>query len=286
MVLILKSISDYYKLYSIMEKEISNTTIELIVEWDFLEPMDVLILTQFIIRQKQRSCNITVSASNKKILEYLTAISIVEFCSKNVDISRTLDAIPSYTAMPIRRVEKETMSEYINSTQIYFKLFCDGKDLSMLDLCLSELINNVYDHSHSPIGAYVFCQYYPKSKEIKMAVSDLGIGIPMSVNNYKIENKEPILTSKESVLWALEENKTIQSIPQNRGKGLDNVKTFMQSNSCFWRLYTNDVLMNGGPIDLLFKDNPIAFFKGTLAQLDIKIEKLPNSVVFEESDWY
>lgn len=286
MVLLIGSVSDYFKLYSILEKEISETNIELNIERSFLEPLDVLIITQFIIRQKQRGCNIIVSSYYKNLLDYLKAISIVDFCNTNIDTARTIEAIPSYTAMPIRRVEKETMGEYIKSTQNYFKSFCEGKDSSMLDLCLSELINNVYDHSHSPIGAYVFCQYYPKSKEIRMAVSDLGIGIPMSVNNYNRENDRPTISSKECVSWALELNKTTQSIPQNAGKGLDNVKSFMRANSCVWRLFTNDVLLNGYPSGLRYEENPISFFKGTLAQLNIKIEQLPNREVIEELDWF
>jgi anti-sigma regulatory factor (Ser/Thr protein kinase) len=91
-------------------------------------------------------------------------------------------AVPDFSAMPIRRVEKESMFEYIMETEKYFKSICGHKDLAMLNLCMSELINNVYDHSFSSIGAYVFCQYYPESHEIKMAVSDYGIGIPKSVN--------------------------------------------------------------------------------------------------------
>ena len=147
--------SDYFKLYSILEKEMSGAKISIVVERISLEPMEVLILTQFIIRQKQRDCSIEITAKGD-VLNYLNAIHISDFCIQNLDNPCTLEAISSYTAMPIRRVEELSMMEYIEGTQAYFKNFSPGKDLGMLNLCLSELINNVYNHAHSPIGAYVF----------------------------------------------------------------------------------------------------------------------------------
>ncbi len=282
---ILKSINDYFKLYSIMRKELSNINIELIIEKSFLEPTDILILTQFIIKQNQRNCEITVSASDSNVLDYLKAIKIVDFCSKNIDMATTLDAIENYTAMPIRRVEEESMFSYIDSTQKYFRSFCDGKDLSMLDLCLSELINNVHNHSHSSIGAYVFCQYYSSQNEIKLAVSDLGIGIPMSVNSFNKSKNQKELSSRECVIWALKENMTTKSIPQNMGKGLDIIKSFMGKTNLTWKLYTNDVLMNGYPSGIKYEENPISFFNGTLVQLNIKIDNLPDLEIIESVEW-
>jgi hypothetical protein len=285
MVLILTETKDYYKLYSILEKALSNVEIDIKIVKTFLEPMDILMLTQFIIVQKQRNCNIIISA-DKNILEYLKAICIVDFCKYNYNVPITIDAIESCFAMPIRRVEEQTMDYYINQTQLYFKSFCEGKDLGMLNLCLSELINNVYNHSHSQIGAYVFAEYNPRLKEIKLAVSDLGIGIPMSVNNYNKENGIEEFTAIKCVEWALKENMTTKSIPQNKGKGLDNIQSFMKANDCNWTLYSDIVLMNGNPLGIEFKTNPISFFRGTLVQLNIKIDNLQNEEIQEEFNWF
>jgi anti-sigma regulatory factor (Ser/Thr protein kinase) len=268
----------------LLEKEITNTTISIHIEKTFLEPLDVLILAQFIIRQKQRQCAISVNA-DVYILDYLKAINIVDFCNFNYKEPTTIKSIESYTAMPICRVEESTMDNYIQSTQEYFITFCEGKDLGMLNLCLSELINNVYNHSHSAIGAYVFAQYYFKTNEIKLAVSDLGIGIPMSVNTYKKELGEKELSPRECVTWALKEDMTTKSIPRNMGKGLDNIKSFMKSNNCSWKLYTDGILMNAYPSANKYEVNPISFFKGTIAQLNIKIDNLPNEEIQDQLDW-
>lgn len=280
----IKKRTDFYILYSIIEKNISNENITIFIEEFFLEPLDILILTQFVITQVQRNCTVKIDTNSDKIKKYLNAIDIVAFCKSNYIEPQTISVIDSYTAMPIRRVELSTMNTYIELTQKYFKNFCPNKDLDMLNLCLSELINNVYNHSFSKIGAYVFAQYYPKNNMIKIAVSDLGIGIPMSVNNYKKSTNEKILTNRECVSWALKENMTTKSIPQNKGKGLDNIKSFMKANNCFWKLYTQDVLMNGYS-KIYYEANPISFFKGTIVQLNINIANLPQETIIDELEW-
>lgn len=281
----LKHISDYFKLYMAIEKEVYDQSYILIIEKSFLEPYEILIITLFVIKQKQRNCRVTVKAPDQ-VLSYLKAIKIVDFCKSNFESPKTIEVVSSYYAMPIRRVEAETMHEYIQSTQNFFKTICKNKDLGMLDLCLSELINNVYNHSYSGIGAYVFCQYYPLLNQIKLAVADLGIGIPMSVNNFRMNNNEKYLDPKDCVSWALKENTTTKSIPQNMGKGLDNVKSFMRKNNFHWKLFTDEILVNAYSSGLKYEENPISFFKGTIAQLAIRPGELPDLGIHEELDWF
>jgi len=46
---------------------------------------------------------------------------------------------------------------------------------------LTELIDNVYSHSASPIPGFALLQAYPKRQTVHIAVSDSGIGIPESL---------------------------------------------------------------------------------------------------------
>ena len=102
-----------------------------------------------------------------------------------------------------------------------------------------------------------------------MAVSDYGIGIPSSVNNYLLAKGKTKLSDIDCVKWSIKENKTTQSIPQNAGKGLDNVNTFVRRNQGAWKLWTNNVILNGRIAGNSYGDNPIYGFKGTLAQISI-----------------
>ncbi len=276
----INTLRDYYRLYDIMRRHV-NSDIVLRINKSFLEPKEVLMLVGFIIGQIQLGSTIQLEVKSAQVLDYVTSIGLSDFCNKNFKQATTIKAIPTYTAMPIKRLAKEKMQEYICATSNYFHEFCLGKDLGMLDLTLAELLNNAFDHAHSLLGAYVFCQYYPKPEVIKLAVADFGIGIPRSVNRYMLGHNKPVLSAIDAVKWAMKENKTTKSIPHNMGKGLDNVKTFMQSTGNSWELFSNDALFLGYPSSNRYRDNPIPFFEGTIAQINIKISTLEN---FEEQD--
>jgi hypothetical protein len=276
---------DFYKLFSIMEREIRDASITLHLEVDSLAPIDILIITQFLIIQSQRNCIITLS-TNPRIKEYVKAIKLVDFVKSNIHKPTTIRAIPDFTAMPIRRVERGSMVEYINATEQYFKGIISGsKDLAMLNLSMSELINNVYDHSFSSIGAYVFCQYYPESNEIKIAVSDYGIGIPKSVNNYRLKEGKPPLSDIDSVKWSLKENRSTYSIPQNAGRGLDNVNSFVRKNKGNWKLISGNASLNGQAGRNSYSENFIYGFKGTVVQISIRIDNLYDVDIIENLNW-
>lgn len=282
---VIRNREEFYRLYLAIEKRLSNMEIQIVLNFRFLEPMDILILTKFIIRQKGRGCTIKIF-SNSEVLQYLKMIGLVSFINRNADSSSMIEGIPSLTAMPLRRVERTNMNEYINATQMFMRTLCPTKELSMLDLCLAELINNVYDHAHSPIDAYVFCQYYPKNKIIKVAVSDLGIGIPKSVNSFLHGLGKDVLSGAECVKWAIKENQTTMSIPQNMGKGLDVVNSFVKANNSSWKVYSDDVLMMGYPSGNKYHVNPIYNFIGTIIGLNIKVDNLAErEFVGDDWDW-
>lgn len=274
----------FSKLYRIIDEDVHDKEIVIDLDLRFLEPMDVLILTKFTIFQAHRGCTISIHAF-EGIESYLKAIGLIAFIEKNVERSTTIEGIPSLTAMPICRVERETMVNYIDATQRFMHRICADKDLDMLDLCLAELINNVYDHSQSPIDAYVFCQYYEDRNLIRLAVSDLGIGIPAAVNTFMQREARDELSNIESVRWAIRENMTTRSIPQNRGKGLDVVNSFAKANSSSWAIYSNDVWMQGYPSGNRYHPNPIGHFKGTIVCLDIKVDNLQNAEAVSDEPW-
>ena len=95
--------TDFYKLFALMEKEIPNISIAVYLEMAALEPIDVLMLAQFAIVKLRRDCDVKI-ITNESMQKYITAIGLVDFVQKNLSKPATIDAIPSYSAMPIRRV--------------------------------------------------------------------------------------------------------------------------------------------------------------------------------------
>lgn len=90
----------------------------------------------------------------------------------------------------------------------------EAHDLSELATCLSELFNNIDDHTELDVGS-VFAQWYPKEERVIVAVADFGVGIPVTVARV-CEG----LTDNEAIEKAFELEFTARSTPRNRGIGL------------------------------------------------------------------
>lgn len=92
--------SDFYKLYFNIEKRISYKTIEIYLEDFFFEPLDVLVLTKFIIFQKEQQCLIYVQ-SEGKLKDYFSVIDFATFCKTNYEAPKTITSIRSCSATPM-----------------------------------------------------------------------------------------------------------------------------------------------------------------------------------------
>jgi hypothetical protein len=88
------------------------------------------------------------------------------------------------TYSPIENVVSRNGLENISSdlTGIMLQNFTalskrERKELkNYLQYLLLELMNNVSDHSESPVGGYVMAQYFPTKKKIQFVVADRGVG--------------------------------------------------------------------------------------------------------------
>lgn len=92
--------------------------------------------------------------------------------------------------------------------------------VSALGTCIGEVFNNVLDHSGERIICF-FAQHFPNKREIKIAVSDFGVGIPANIK----KNFGGNFSDAEAIVKATERERTTRSEPHNRGMGLDNIIT-------------------------------------------------------------
>jgi len=284
--LLIKDWTDFSKAYGVISSGRNRVFVRMTLGLEELHPIDVLIIAQFAIWLQAKGGDLTL-AVNTSNREYIKSIGLLDFCNANIHFPSTLEDISSRSAMPIKRVNRETMTSYIIATGQYLKSLCPNKDLQMLQVCLSELINNVYDHSNSPIDAYVFCEYYANSNSIFIVVSDLGIGIASSVNSFRSTKGLMPLSTVECLKWAVKENSTTRSLPHNLGKGLDVLNSFIQANHSSWQILTNDVSMRADPDEINYEKNPISGFIGTIVNLIVRVSNLPEIDVEEdnEMDW-
>jgi len=51
----------------------------------------------------------------------------------------------------------------------------------LIQLCLNELLQNVFEHAESKEGCFVLARWYAKTRSVRIAVADGGVGIPAAL---------------------------------------------------------------------------------------------------------
>jgi anti-sigma regulatory factor (Ser/Thr protein kinase) len=86
----------------------------------------------------------------------------------------------------------------------------------MVAITLPELMNNVFDHSSSPIGCCVCAQAYKEEGRLTLAVTDLGIGFLESL----LPRYGYLETDVEAIALAVQKGVSSKSTIRNAGAGL------------------------------------------------------------------
>ena len=98
---------------------------------------------------------------------------------------------------------------------------------SSLGYLISELFDNIYEHSHSKNG-YVFSQYSPDKEAIDICIADTGVTIPGSFRQASLYQKEIDGNDSEALRLANEGYST-KNRPEaeNRGYGISTSKQML-----------------------------------------------------------
>jgi hypothetical protein len=72
-----------------------------------------------------------------------------------------------------------------------------------------EIYLNGFEHSRSELGVFSCGQYYPKKKRLKLAILDLGVGIP---ENVRIFREMPTFPAEDAMRWAFQQGTSTQPI--------------------------------------------------------------------------
>jgi len=96
----------------------------------------------------------------------------------------------------------------------------------MVDISLAELINNVFDHSKSPIGCCICAQAYKEEGKLTLSVTDLGIGFLESL----LPRYSFLESDEEAIALAIEKDVSSRSNRRNKGAGLHILSEWMKTH--------------------------------------------------------
>ncbi|XDD52532.1 hypothetical protein AB3N59_20500 (plasmid) [Leptospira sp. WS92.C1] len=159
--------------------------------------------------------------------------------------------------------------------------------LESLRISLIEIFNNISDHSDEKI-ACLFAQHYPNKKQIRLAISDFGKGIPENVKKVM-----PTLADSMAIQKATEAGFSTHSKPTNRGAGLDLLKkNIVNDNGGNLTILSNKGILYinkgiAGTEDYRYYDfEPnLSGYPGTLIHLNINTELYIGEEEKEEFQW-
>lgn len=106
----------------------------------------------------------------------------------------------------------------------------------VINTTVPEIINNVFDHSRSPIGCYICAQAYPREKRLMLSTLDLGVGFLQT-----LRPRFPFLThDSDAIELAVRPSITSQSKIHNAGAGLDVLSGFLKQFSGTLEIISRD----------------------------------------------
>lgn len=161
--------------------------------------------------------------------------------------------------------EYEKIDEYLID-DVFDKIneHVEEEKLEIVTSCIFEILHNIEEHSGSK-KVLVCGQWYPQKKKLALAIADIGVSIPIKINDY-LDNP---LSNWEAVHWATNKGNSTKKIPDG-GLGLYELKqSFIEHGQL--KILSNNVLLCYNSVESLYSElnHP---FPGTLLHLEFEIE--------------
>jgi hypothetical protein len=182
----------------------------------FIEPVGVTFLSNFFHWLVNRGSKVYVAGCNVNS-EALRFLDDSQFFLQHMGRKLSETAVARDTTHPLIKIAHERSHPWLRHELVPWLAAALGTtraSLGPFQACVSELFNNIKDHSTTELGS-VFVQHFPQRSEVNLAIADFGRGIPDVVRDVI-----PGLSDVEAICKAVEENFTSRSTPGNKGAGL------------------------------------------------------------------
>ncbi|MBL7073163.1 MAG: sensor histidine kinase [Candidatus Omnitrophica bacterium] len=200
----------------------------------------------------------------------------------------------------IKMIEHDPAGRFIPLTQItdstaLTKFITDMIPLLHLKLehaesiryIVTELVQNVLDHSLSPNGALVSAQYYEKSNSIRIGIADTGLGIKKTISRSYPANSDLAAIRLALSPGITGTTKKEGGTELNAGAGLFFIRSIAKVNRNYFMIYSGKAMykllkakitkktvsLHGDPFaDRFSKEENFPFWQGTAVGIDISLD--------------
>lgn len=240
----------------------------------FIAPYHVVSLACLIEEFHLKGVKIRFTKGDNVGTRYLDNLGFFQYWSEGFDRTEYRpDEIR--TSFCLWKLHPEMFHPYvIHATEYFNRHFFNGLDLQPLNTSLTELFNNVVDHSKSKVSGYVFTQYYPGKKQIVISLCDFGNGIPKTINKFLERNRKKPMTNIDALMLGFKKGFSTESTPSNRGLGLDNISTILKTMKSELLIISNDVYIRQQNDGTFVKHSMSEAFPGTQVVIHLNTDYL------------
>jgi anti-sigma regulatory factor (Ser/Thr protein kinase) len=257
----------------------------------FIEPIGVVILSNLIEYLRRTGVPTVLTGINFQSTPAVAYLDDCDFFRRYTGASLRTWAKPRDTCLPLTMVANATAVGFLHAKLIPWlamSLNTSEESLATVRICLDEVFSNINFHSGVDNGC-LHIQHFPNSKEVQIAISDFGVGIPANVRKIRPEVIDSVALS-----LACEEGFTTQSNVKNRGAGLATLIRYLTLKDR-GKLWIVSGTANLSAIhDSESKKSKVTsrsvkgFYPGTLVRITLKqdsIQDLATDVQSEEFSW-
>jgi anti-sigma regulatory factor (Ser/Thr protein kinase) len=252
----------------------------------FIRPAGIVFLSNLISWLHHQGAEVTLTGMGgaSRAIWYLDdSLFFEQHCGRKLNPN----ACPRSTTRPLVRIAHKDSHAWLQTKLVPWlatRLAISEASLYAFKTCVSELFNNIQDHTQYDIGS-IFVQHFPHEHGVTISLSDFGPGIPA-----RVRERLPNISDAGAITQAVQDGFTTKSNPGNKGAGLDYLlRTVVVGNGGQVTIYS------GGSIVRFVQDGTrtrpipfenVGFCPGTTIDLSLRtttIEVLPEES--EELQW-
>jgi len=230
-----------------LETSPGNVDITVNPRWVSVHPMVIAMLGAAGLAARREGGSVTIGDSPAASLRYLVRMGLYDRLG---------------VAAPAQVVEHEAAGRFIPLTQVTNSEELQSFIVDMIPLLhapdesgpikyvVSELVRNVFEHSRSPVGAFVCAQYFAKSRRLSIGVADVGRGIRASLAEHHatVSDLDAIQLAMQPGISGTSPN--FGGNEYNAGAGLFFTKSIARASRNFFVVYSGTGLFKllKGPV--------------------------------------
>lgn len=264
-------------------------------KWISVHPVVLSIVAA--LGQTLDPSNIKCEKFEAKSAHYFERMGLFKFLKKESGITVT-EHEPAGRFIPLTQIKNPNeLTKFV--TDMIPLLHLDPKQTESINHIVTELVNNVLEHSGSEHGAILCAQYYTKSNSIRLGIVDTGMGIKKSINF-----SHPASTDLEAIRLALTPGITGTTKKEggtafNAGAGLFLIKSIASVNRGSFMIYSGNgmykllkrkqrskIKLYPDPFrDNHSKDGQLPYWKGTAVGIDIMLDQTEEFKILLDFIW-